>query len=302
DQLERGPRPQEIEAARNELSQAASAIESNQLKIEALRPLLERGEVSRVRYEQVQGDLGAAQASSAAAQSRLDLLRAGTRPEALAEARARVDEAQAELAARELDLERCAVRSPIDGVVSALPARLGTAMDAQTPVATIIDVSDLFVQVRVSSEHIASLDPDRSADVTPSSDASKVLPGALARIAQEADMQTGGTDVFFQVDNRQRLLSPGLPCTAVIWLRPAPGAIVVPYAALSDHDGTPVVTVVRDGKAYEVEVTPGVRAEDKLQILQGVSADDVVVTRGGYGLPEGYPVTSTGDETTNPES
>jgi hypothetical protein len=61
-------------------------------------------------------------------------------------------------------------------------------------------------------------------------------------------------------------------------------------AAVADHAGTSVVTVVRDGKAHEIEVKLGLKTEDHVQIVRGFSAGEWVVTEGGYGLPDNCPV------------
>ena len=70
-----------------------------------------------------------------------------------------------------------------------------------------------------------------------------------------------------------------------------PSAIAVPVSAVADRNGVAVVTIVRDGKAYETEVETGVRMSDVVQITNGVATGDVVATDGGYGLPDGCPVT-----------
>ena len=50
------------------------------------------------------------------------------------------------------------------------------------------------------------------------------------------------------------------------------------------------MTVVRNGKATETNVTVGVHANGLVQIVKGLIPGDLVATKGGYGLPEGYPV------------
>ena len=64
----------------------------------------------------------------------------------------------------------------------------------------------------------------------------------------------------------------------------------MPVSAVGDHDGQTVVTVVRDGKAEETAVTAGAQADGLVQVLSGLTVGDVVATKGGYGLPDGYPV------------
>ncbi len=91
-----------------------------------------------------------------------------------------------------------------------------------------------------------------------------------------------------------------MACLARLRLPAVPNTVAV--AAVADHSGTPVVTVVRDTKAYEVDVKLEVRAVEQIQTVEGISPGDVVVTNGGYGLPEGCPVRIATDRATDKAS
>jgi len=64
-------------------------------------------------------------------------------------------------------------------------------------------------------------------------------------------------------------------------------------SAVEDREGLSVLHVVRDDKAYEVEVTVGAATRELVQITKGLAADDSVITQGGYGLPDGCPVSTS---------
>lgn len=57
--------------------------------------------------------------------------------------------------------------------------------------------------------------------------------------------------------------------------------VAIPVAAVGDNAGTPVVTVIRDGEAYETDVELGVETGDLVQVLRGLSSSDMVATAGG---------------------
>jgi multidrug efflux pump subunit AcrA (membrane-fusion protein) len=58
---------------------------------------------------------------------------------------------------------------------------------------------------------------------------------------------------------------------------------VVPAAAVVDDAGRPVVFVQRDGETFERRaVTIGARTGDLVQIIDGVTPRDRVVTKGAY--------------------
>ena len=130
----------------------------------------------------------------------------------------------------------------------------------------------------------------RTQGLTRRSPVGRAFQGTVQRISGEADAMTGNVIVFVLVMNSDQLLRPGLSCQARVSLPEVADALAIPVAAVADDSGTPVVTVIRDGKAYEIEVALGVETRELVQVLQGLLPTDMVATVGGYGLPEGCPV------------
>jgi HlyD family secretion protein len=50
--------------------------------------------------------------------------------------------------------------------------------------------------------------------------------------------------------------------------------------------GSAVMIVGNDGRAHQKAVKLGIRQDDDVQILEGVTAGDKVVATGAYGLPD----------------
>ena len=288
--LRLGPLPEEIDAARQDRNRASSVLASLDTQVAALKRLLDRNEISHVQYETKVSGRKAAAATVAASEARLKLLERGTRPERIEEAEALVVGAQADLQRAELALKWCTIRSPIDGVLVQLLARRGQFLDRAVPLATIIDLSQVFVQLRVPSIAYVKVPIGAPVDVQITAFGSHTFPGTIARIGGEADPLSGDVIMFATVMNQDGRLRPGLSSRVRLWLPKVPDALTVPRSAVADHSGTSVVTVIRTGKAYEVRVKLGVETEPLVQVLDGLSSGDVVATKGGYGLPNGCPV------------
>jgi multidrug efflux pump subunit AcrA (membrane-fusion protein) len=290
ERLKHGPRLEEIEVARYDAYKAKVTMEALRAEIEALKTLQARNEVSPVQFQKAQSSLQAAEAESAAAAAKLKLLQAGTRPEEITEAEARLAAAKADLATATLNVQLCRITSPIDGIITQLAAREGMYVDRTATLATIVDLSKVFMQVRIPSAYLASVEPGAKVDVRVASLVDRTFHGTIARISAQADPATGDVDGLAEVTNEDGLLRPGLACRGRVWLPEIADAIVVPVAAIADRSGTPVVSVVRNGKSFEIEVKVGVRTQEKAQVIDGLAPGDTVVTEGGYGLPEGCPV------------
>ena len=149
--LKRGYLPEEIAAARQDADQRAASVDGLRNELDALKELLDHGELSPVIYETKGKALQAAEAALSSAQERVKLLEAGTRPETIAEAEALRDAAKADVEQAKLDLAWCTITSPIDGVVVQMLARKGQYFDRAVPLATVIDLTQVFARLRVPS-------------------------------------------------------------------------------------------------------------------------------------------------------
>ncbi len=288
--LKRGYLPQEIEMARHEVVRAEQQVKAQQIELDALTPLWKRKEVSNLQYEKVKLALRGALAARAAAEAKVKLYEAGTPKEEIAEADAQLATAKAELRQAKLNLQFCRITAPLSGTVMQLTARRGMFVDRATSLLTIADLTTLFVKVRVPVDRADSITIGTRADVFLDDYRKEHISGKVARISGQADSATGDLIVSVQIPNNKMRLRPGRSCRTQLWLPPLKNVLAIPAIALADRSGTPVVTVARDGKAYEIEVVPGARTHDYVEIKKGLAAGDWVITHGGYGLPDGCPV------------
>ncbi len=290
DRLKHGYLPQEIEMARQAACKAKAELEALRMRVEASAKLHENSEMSDVKFAGLQSVLHSAEADYASAGAKLALLQAGPRPEEIAEAESQLAVAQADLARARLSLAFCDAKSPIDGVVTRLTALQGMNVVPADQLATVVDLSELFVRLRVPSSHLSSVKPGAKVEVNVAALDGGSVTGRIARLGGEADPNTGDVDAFAVIPNPSGHLRPSLGCRARVWLPQIDQALAIPVSALADHEGRSVVSVVRDDQAFEVEVVVGVETRGHAQIISGLSRGDVVITEGGYGLPDGCPV------------
>jgi multidrug efflux pump subunit AcrA (membrane-fusion protein) len=293
--LKRGYLPREIEVARQDRAKAKAMLEGLIAEVEALDELRKRSEVSKVLLETKLKAMKAAEAAFASADAHAKLLEEGTPPELIAEAEALLDSMKSAYHHAQLTVDLCTITSPIDGLVVRLLARQGQHFNQASPLVTIIDLSEVFVQLRIPGAEFANVQEGTPVEVTVTSLPGRTFAGKIVRINGEADPLTGNIDAFAAVTNDKTLLRPGLGCRARVSLPEIPDALSVPISAIADHAGKAIITVIREDKAIEVEVELGVHATDSVQVVKGLSAGDTVITAGGYGLPEGCPVKIVSD-------
>ena len=87
-------------------------------------------------------------------------------------------------------------------------------------------------------------------------------------------------------------LRPGMFARVRLITRDEQDALVLPEQALVPQGDEQFVFRIVDGKAVRVKVDIGQRRDGKVEIVNGVAKDDVVVTAGQLKLRDGVPVTS----------
>jgi membrane fusion protein (multidrug efflux system) len=94
------------------------------------------------------------------------------------------------------------------------------------------------------------------------------------------------------IANADGRLRPGLFARADLGVARREGALLVPEeAVLQRADGEVVFVVTPEDTARRVLVKTGLQREGKVEIVEGVAAQDQVVVRGHAVLVDGVPVT-----------
>ena len=97
----------------------------------------------------------------ASATAHVKLLEEGTPPEMIAEAEAQLDTMKANLEHAKLGLAFCSITSPIQGIVVQLLARQGQFFNQASPLATVMDLSEIFVHLRIPGADLPTFKRNR---------------------------------------------------------------------------------------------------------------------------------------------
>ena len=147
-----GARREQIQGAYELYQKAMVGEEIYRKSFERVQRLYDKGVVSEQKRDEVQAQYKAAEATVKAAKSQYDMALAGARVEdkAAAEAQvARVDGILQEVAAAEAEKY---LLSPCDGEVSELFPRVGELVGQGSPVASIVDLNDVWFTFAVRED------------------------------------------------------------------------------------------------------------------------------------------------------
>lgn len=224
-----GARPKEIEAAQAALAQARAQAADAADRDARTERLYREGAISAQDHEAARQAGLAARAAVAGAAARLKLLQEGSRPQQIAVARAREQQAQAALVLARTQLGQASVFAPMDGVVLAKHVEPGEVVAPGAPAVTIARLDDVYMRAYVPETDLGRVKLGQAVDITSDTFAGKVYAGHVSFISDQAEFTPRTVEtpqervklvyrVRIDVANPRFELKPGMPADAAIRL------------------------------------------------------------------------------------
>jgi HlyD family secretion protein len=211
-------------------------------------------------------EVASASAGVAAAQANLD----GT-----AQDIARLRAERAALAQQRGNLKLVA---PAAAVVTARDAEAGTTVLAGQAVLRLMDPASLWVKLRVDQGRSAGLAPGLVARIALRSRPGELLPGKVARVEALADSVTEERLAMVAFDALPVGASVGEMAEVTLQLPATAESLLLPNAAVVQHEGQIGVWRLKDGELEFAPVTLGVQGLDgAVQVITGLGEGDTVV-------------------------
>ncbi len=218
-------------------------------------------------------------------------------------AKAQLTQAEAQEVNARNNLSYTEVKSPSDGVVGALPYRVGALVGANLPypLTTVSDNSDMYVYFSMTENQLLALTRQYGS----MDEALKNMPevelilndnsvynkkGVIESISGVIDRQTGTVMARVVFPNESRLLHSGASGTIVV---PSiyKDCIAIPQGATVQMQDKVVVYKVVDGKAVSTLITvAGINDGREYVVLSGLQSGDEIISEGAGLVREGTQV------------
>jgi len=279
--------PEEIRKAEADAQQAQQALDAQEKVYQSRQQLFEQGALPRKELDQSRVEITQARNQYDIAKQHLDKLMAIGKEQELKAAEGQRDSAKGKYMGAQAQLSYSEIHSPIDGVVTDRPLYPGEMAAAGTPLLTVMDVSSLIAKAHIPQDDAAALKVgDKGTMSVPGIE--KPIEGKVTVVSPALDPNSTTVEVWFEAKNPKRELKPGTSVHLSLTAQTLKDALVVPATSiLTGPDGsTAVMLAGSDGMAHQKAVKLGVRNGDDVQIVDGVSENDKVVTAGAYGLPD----------------
>jgi RND family efflux transporter MFP subunit len=185
------------------------------------------------------------------------------------------------------------VRAPFAGLVAERRVSVGDYVTKGTPVATVVNINPLRVELTVPEQSVALVKVGQPVRITVDTYPGEEFAATVRFISPSLRPDQRALTVEAVADNRDGRLKPGLFATALIRQPDGAPALLVPKTAVETVAGTGRVYVITNGKAEERIVTTGEQLQDRIEITSGLTPGDVVASDPRGRLIDGRAVTVT---------
>jgi membrane fusion protein (multidrug efflux system) len=215
----------------------------------------------------------------------------------LDESSAALEVSRAKLSLAQATLQRLQVLAPFDGITGLKQINVGDYLKDGADMVNVEDIDAVLLDFRLPERFQARVRAGQKAQLTVDA-----LPGRpFTAIVQAVDplIEANGRSVGVRgcIDNRQQQLRPGMFARVNAVFGSRENALVIPEEAIIPQGGRTFVVKVVAGEKPDVRVSErvavkvGLRQPGKVEILEGLSAGDTVVTAGHQRLQkDGTPV------------
>ncbi len=211
------------------------------------------------------------------------------------EAESEFQRAAAQVTAIEARMADRIIRAPFAGVVGLRNISAGELIDTGTVIATLNDVRVIKLDFALPERFLATVQAGQRVDARASAYPGEIFNGRITNIDNQVDRVSRAVTVRAEIPNTDGRLVPGMLLSVEVRRdereRPA-----IPESALMRMAEQAYVFVLEPGEdeglhiARRRDVEPGLRAQGRVEILNGLEAGETVIADGTHRTRDGGPV------------
>lgn len=197
------------------------------------------------------------------------------------EAKNLLGQATAEAEIKKTELERCEIRSPIEGFLDDRPVELGEYLQPGTQVATIVQIDKVKVNFSISEKDIHCVKSGEKMPFKVDSLPDRYFEGKLGFISKSAEKSSLSFNAELEVENRELLFLPGMIARVKLVRGYIDGVTVVPLIAIMPkYEGLYVYVCDANSRARLREIKIGMISGEYATVLSGISPGEDIVVEG----------------------
>jgi HlyD family secretion protein len=303
---EHGSRPEEIQQADHNLSEARATAMNDKINLDRAKNLFAQGVSSKQSLDDASARYDASQQRMNSLEQAFRLAQLGPRSEEVERARGDLLQAEGQMAYAKSQLDATVIRAPVSGTILERTAERGELVTSQFAsgaeggprgsVVALADLEDIQVELDIAQDDFAKLSPKQEGIVTLDAFKDRSYKGEIAEMSPEANRQKATVQVKVQILKPDSYLRPEMNATVQFKAKPndqntgtKQTYVFVPTAAVRDKDGKKFVLLAFNGKALRRDVhVQGQRSGGYL--VDSLVGGENVITAGPADLHDGQKI------------
>jgi HlyD family secretion protein len=300
-----GNRSQDIAGATANLKKVQATYRQAAEDLLRNQKLQAQGAISQQALSLARSNSDSAQAQVEQTQQALNLLKAGSRPEDIAQARAQVVAAQGAVAIAQRNIDDTVIRAPFAGIIArkyadpgafVTPTTAGSAVTSATSSSILALASTNEIVAQVAEASIAQIRVGQVAMIKVDAYSGKTFEGKVTQVATQSLVQQNVTsfEVKVAVADSQRLLHQGMNVTIDFQAGELKQVLIVPTASIVQQKSVQGVFVAKTGSdPVFMPIVVGTTVNDKTEVKSGLTGNERVLlsfpagTRKASGITDG---------------
>lgn len=181
----------------------------------------------------------------------------------------------------QLSLAKMHVEAPFDGIIVALSYfTQGTRVASGTEVLRVTNNKALYLEANLPEKYFPQIENNMRVYITNYNVPDDTLQGVITQIAPAIDPDARTFKTFIVIDNPKGLLLPGMFVNANLVAERSENSIVIPKDIIRGRGRTQTVYIAESGYSQERRITTGIENEDFVEVIEGLSIGDRLITRG----------------------
>lgn len=210
------------------------------------------------------------------------------------EARARLDAAQAAVAAKRASIRKKAIRAPFGGHLGIRKVDVGQFLEPGMSIVTLQALDPIYVDYSLPERYFARLHEGQGVELTVQSYPDRRFEGTITAIEPGIDTGTRNARVQATVDNPEGILRPGMFAQVRTVLPRREGVLTLPRTAVTYNTYGDSVFVIEEEDGEQVaqrrQIQTGEVRDGRVEVVSGLEEGETVVRAGHQKLRNGQRV------------
>lgn len=205
--------------------------------------------------------------------------------------RAALQSAEAAVANAEILITKSAIKAPFDGIAGLRNFSVGDHAAEGQELTSLVSIDPLKIEFTVPEKDYASVQSGQNMTFSVDSFPGEDFTGEIYAIDPRINAENRSFTVKARIPNTSGKLRPGMYARVRLDTATRKGAMMIPEEAVVPEGTDSYVYVVSGSKAARKKITLGERSKGEVEVRDGLTAQDRIITAGTMKLKDGADIT-----------